>query len=151
MATNQPVTRGRRGVRRTIRLAIAALGLALLFSACSPQQTQLLTLTNRARANAGVRGVSQNLALTIKAQGWAEHMARTGHLSHSNLASGVPYRYRLLGENVGYGSTVTGVFNNLMRSPGHRANILNSRFNYIGLGVAYGHGHVWVVQVFMQY
>ena len=37
-----------------------------------------------------------------------------------------------------------------MRSSGHRANILDGRFNYIGTGYAERGSRVFTVQVFMQ-
>jgi len=100
----------------------AIAGVVIVLSACTPQQNQLVSLTNNSRIASGIRPMGVNAALSIKAQRWAEHTASTGHLAHSNLANGVPHRYRSLGENVGYGSSVGTVYGNLMRSPGHRAN-----------------------------
>ena len=151
MTSTTRVSPDSRRLRRTVRWLVAVAALVVAFSACTPQQNQAFNHINSSRRAHGVPGVGQNLALTMKAQRWAEHLAAVGRLAHSNLASGVPYRYRLLGENVGYGSSIAGVHSNFMRSSGHRANILNRRFNYAGTGVAYGRGHVWVVQVFMQY
>jgi uncharacterized protein YkwD len=49
------------------------------------------------------------------------------------------YRYRMAGENlaVGYRSS-SAVVDGWMGSPGHRANILKSGFEEIGLAVANG-------------
>ena len=88
--------------------------------------------------------------LDTKAEGWAEHLAREGRLSHGTLASGVRYRFQLLGEKVGFGGTLEQVHQAFLDSPGHRRNVLDPQFEHIGTGVAYGRDRVWVVQVFMD-
>jgi uncharacterized protein YkwD len=128
-------------------LAIA-LAMALSLSACfTTQQNQVANFANNSR---GVRPLGQNYQLTVKAQRWAEHLARTGPLAHSRLPAGITYRWRSLGENVGLGSSIRQVHHGYMTSPAHRANILDPKFNYIGTGYATGRGRVYTVQVFMQ-
>ena len=55
-----------------------------------------------------------------------------------------------LGENVGYGATIASVHRGYMNSSGHRQNILDRRFNYIGVGYAKSGNRVYTVQVFMK-
>ena len=43
--------------------------------------------------------------------------------------------YKTAGENIAGNSTNTGAVNAWMNSSGHKANILNSSFNYTGIGV----------------
>jgi len=43
--------------------------------------------------------------------------------------------YKSAGENIAAHSTVQAAFDAWMNSSGHRANILNSSFNYTGIGV----------------
>lgn len=57
-------------------------------------------------------------------------------------------RWIVLGENVGVGSTVTSLHKAFMNSPAHRANILYSRFQYVGVGVRNSNGRMWVTVVF---
>jgi uncharacterized protein YkwD len=64
--------------------------------------------------------------LQRKAQGWAEHLAATGRLAHSDLRDGTPPG-ATVAENVGYGSSVDAVHQHLMASsqaprqhPAHR-------------------------------
>jgi uncharacterized protein YkwD len=144
--------------RRTARLVrVLALTLGLFVfagvtTACTtPQQDQVGALINQTRAQHGRSQLGMNLELTRKAQGWAENLASRCTLQHSNLASGVTYNWRALGENVGYGGSISQVHNAYMNSSGHRANILDGRWNYMGTGVAYGCGRTFTVQVFMQY
>ena len=83
-------------------------------------------------------------------------MARTGQLAHSNLSDGLgSLRWRSLGENVGYSSptsnTLLTIHNLFVKSAPHRANLLNSKFTHMGVGVAKdSRGRVWVAEVFAQ-
>lgn len=46
--------------------------------------------------------------------------------------------YRTAGENLAGAPTAEAAHKGLMNSPGHRANILNSNFTEIGIGMAKG-------------
>lgn len=137
--------------KATVRMLAIALAMALSLSACfTTQQNQVANFANNSRTVRGIRPLGQNYQLTVKAQRWAEHLARTGPLAHSRLPAGITYQWRSLGENVGLGSSIRQVHHGYMSSRTHRANILNSKFNYIGTGYATGRGRVYTVQVFMQ-
>jgi uncharacterized protein YkwD len=112
------------------------------------EQRRIAELVNRTRRSNGRSSLPLQRQLTDKAQAWAEHMAREGRLSHSNLPSGVPPGWRSLAENVGTGGSIAGVHNAFLASSGHRANILGN-FTHVGTGYAVGHGRVWICQVFM--
>ena len=145
---------GTRGTR-ALRLAIAALLVLVMGStltACqSSEQARVATLVNQTRAQYGRSALRDNLQLDQKAQAWAEHLARYNTLAHSNLPSGITYQWRSLAENVGYGGSIEQVHQAYLNSPGHRANILDPRWNYMGTGVAWRGSRVFTVQVFMQY
>ena len=108
-------------------------------------------LVNDARGANGRRRLVLHPMLTRKAQAWAEYLARQNTLKHSNLPSGITYQWRSLAENVGYGGSIEQVHEAYLDSPGHRANILDPRWNYMGTGVAWRGNRVFTVQVFMQY
>jgi uncharacterized protein YkwD len=138
--------------KTTGKVLAFALVLALALSAClTPQQNEVARHVNNSRAAYGRAPLGQNGELSDKAQRWAEYLAGSGGLAHSDLPSGISYRWRSLAENVGSGSSIGSVHQQYMNSSGHRANILNGRFNYIGTGYATGGGGVYTVQVFMQY
>ncbi len=145
---------GTRGAR-ALRLAIAALLVLVMGStltACqSSEQARVAQLVNQTRAQYGRSALRDNLQLDQKAQAWAEHLARYNTLAHSNLPSGITYQWRSLAENVGYGGSIEQVHQAYLNSPGHRANILDPRWNYMGTGVAWRGSRVFTVQVFMQY
>ena len=134
----------------------AAVLLVLLLSAAltscrSSNQAQVASLVNQTRAQYGRSYLRDNWQLDQKAQAWANHLANIGRLAHSNLASGITYQWRALAENVGYGPSISAVHSAYMNSTGHRANILDRRWNYLGTGAAWRGSRVYTVQVFMQY
>ena len=113
------------------------------------EQRRIAQLVNDTRSGRGKARLTLNATLTRKAQTWAEHLARTNALAHSDLTAGVPSNWRALGENVGYARTIVDVHQAFMRSSGHRHNILG-QWNAIGTGYATGYGKVFVVHVFMR-
>ena len=88
--------------------------------------------------------------LTAKAEAWAQHMAATGCLCHSNLPDGVTVGWRKLGENIGRGPSVASIHDALVHSPLHYANMVDRAFHWVGVGVAYGGGQMYVAEVFMD-
>lgn len=140
---------------RVLRLAAATLLVLLMGStltACqSSEQARVAQLVNQTRAQYGRSYLRDNLQLDQKAQAWAEYLASKNTLKHSNLPSGISYQWRSLAENVGYGGSIEQVHQAYLNSAGHRANILDPRWNYMGTGVAWRGNRVFTVQVFMQY
>jgi len=136
-------------------LAVVLLGVAL--SGCmTNEEMTFFDRTNALRSSHGVRPLKDNLILTRKAQGWAQHMATTGRLEHSTLSSGLSgLSWTALGENVGMSSptsnTLLTIHNNFVNSAPHRSNLLNSGFTHMGVGVARdSSGRVWVAEVFAR-
>lgn len=82
-----------------------------------------------------------------------EHKSPTG-IGASNIASDVGYDFILIGENIALGNFKDDkdLVQAWMNSPGHRANILNSRYTEIGIGAEkgkYNGKEVWLaVQIF---
>ncbi len=103
------------------------------------------------RAKAQVRGVARE---------WSGRMANRNVLAHNpRYATQITGSWQRAGENVGYISgtgasvrqLVSGVHRLLMRSPGHRANILG-RYNRVGIGVRFdAAGRLWVTQNFARF
>ena len=93
----------------------------------------LMQLHNEARAGVGAKELQIDLDLDDKAQTHATWMAKRGSLKHSNLEGDYP----MMGENIAAGQTdEQAVVKAWMGSSGHRRNILNQRFGYIGFGYA---------------
>ena len=91
-----------------------------------------------------------NYEAQAKAQAWAERLAHDGRIYHSTLPAGIRTRWCSLGENVGYGPSVAVIDNAYMHSPHHRANILDRRWNGVGVGYATRGNVVYTVHVFIK-
>src|SRR5688500_19695636 len=92
--------------RRSAGAVLAIVLLAVAAAGCMPADAKtFLDRTNALRSSVGVPALKQNDTLTRKAEDWAQHMAATGKLAHSNLADGVSsLSWTARGENVGFAS-----------------------------------------------
>lgn len=115
------------------------------------QQNVFIQTNGHRRAN-GARDVRYNYALTIAAQRHANEMASRNRMTHTGAngstagqrITAAGFRWTSYGENVAVGQTSSSaVVTAWMNSPGHRANLLNPRFQWMGVGLAYGHGRIW--------
>ncbi|MCK9345212.1 MAG: CAP domain-containing protein [Candidatus Pacebacteria bacterium] len=109
----------------------------------------VIAYTNAERANnGGLSALTENALLDRDAQlklddmfnkQYFEHVSPSG-VGPSDLATLVGYQYVIVGENLALGDFAgdEGVVTAWMNSPGHRANILNT--NYEEIGVAVGKG-----------
>ena len=142
--------------RRSALAVVAALLVALVAGCLPPEEQTFLDRTNALRAANGIAPLKEHGTLTKKAEDWARHMAATGTLAHSNLTSGLGgLNWKSLGENVGMSSptrdTLLTIHNKFVSSSGHRANLLNSGFTHMGVGVHEdASGRVWVAEVFAR-
>lgn len=145
-----------RSARARLGMGIAVVAvLAMIVAGCMPDDARsFLDRTNSLRASQGLPALHEHGQLTDKAEAWAQHMARTGRLAHSDLSAGLEgLAWTALGENVGMSTptadTLRTIHEKLASSPTHRANMLNRRFTHMGVGVATSaDGRVWVAQVF---
>lgn len=120
-------------------------------------QTEITRLTNAQRTTHGCAAVTVNAQLTTAAAGHSAWMARTGTFSHTGSAgSTFVVRARAAGfarpagENIAWGyRSAAEVVNAWMKSPGHRANILNCKSRTVGVGaVRNATGTPYYTQVF---
>ena len=114
-------------------------------------ETATLCLVNVQRARHGERALRPNADLARSAAHHSQDMVSADYFDHVSpdgetpldrieastyLSPGSPY---LLGENIALGtlqlSTPAAIVARWMKSPGHRANILNSEFRDTGIGV----------------
>ena len=76
--------------RRSLLAIVAIVVLALAAAGCMPKDSRtFLDRTNSLRKSVGVHSLAENDTLTKKAEAWAQHMASTGKLEHSDLAAGL--------------------------------------------------------------
>ncbi|HEX7095360.1 MAG TPA: CAP domain-containing protein [Acidimicrobiales bacterium] len=146
------LTLRKRSLWRRLIAVVAVAAVVLISVGCTPEQLAVRDLVNASRRQAGLAELPIDVNANAKAQPWAEHLARIGRLEHSNLAEGMPPGWQKLGENVGRGPSLQAIQDAFMRSPGHRANILDPAWNSVGAGVAVApDGTVYVVQLFARY
>ena len=109
----------------------------------------MLELVNREREAAGVPPLRMDPGIREVARAYSIQMFREGFFSHVDPSGASPFdrmrrgdvRFLAAGENLALAPTVEIAHDGLMKSPGHRANILNRRFGRAGIGVADGGMH----------
>lgn len=103
----------------------------------------LLDLVNKARSDAGIEPLQFDAELMKVARLKAQDMVDNNYFSHQSPTYGSPFdmmrqfgvSFKAAGENIAGNRTVEGAFKAWMNSEGHKKNILNSGFNYTGIGI----------------
>ncbi len=121
-------------------------------------EKETLALINEQRASQGLQALQIDDELQNVARIKAQDMVDNNYFSHTSPTYGSPFdmmknfgiSYKTAGENIAGNSTNTGAVNAWMNSEGHRANILNSNYNYTGIAVVSSpkYGKIYV-QMFM--
>lgn len=112
---------------------------------------EVIRLVNQARAAVNAPPLKNHRQLAWSARTHAIKMAEAGNFSHDGWIDYIRqsgFRGSSLAENIAWGyPTPSSVMNGWLNSPGHRANILNSRMRFIGVGCIQ-QGSTWWVQNF---
>ncbi|MFH1712347.1 MAG: CAP domain-containing protein, partial [Patescibacteria group bacterium] len=149
------------GLKVALITAQVILPSASLYSSAI-NRSNIFELTNASRRNAGLEKLSYSERLNVAAQRKAEDMFVNQYFSHTSpqgltpwsFIYGAGYDYEVAGENLAvYYHEAEDVLAGWMASPAHKANIIDSRFTEIGIGVATGtfneyENTVIVVQMF---
>lgn len=141
--------------RRTLHFLLAVVVLAawLAWGGTARADTTadlFLTEVNSLRLVHGLTALVADPTLTSVAQNWSQEMASTQHLEENpNLHADVGSGFVNLGENVAYGGTLAIIYNGLVGSPPHLANMLSS-YTVTGIGVASSGTYLWVTEVFAE-
>ena len=122
----------------------------------SQREQQLFDLVNRERQKAGLNKLewSDNLAEAALAHSklLADHQDLSHQFPGEPLCAGASRRNRLrfnaVAENVAEGPDVDTAHTALMKSPGHRANILHQDYNVIGISIVERDHTLFVTQDF---
>ncbi|MDX3456483.1 CAP domain-containing protein [Streptomyces sp. ME02-8801-2C] len=108
---------------------------------------EVIELTNRERARAGLPPLASDALLARAAQAHSTDMVARAFYSHTGPDGSQPWdraaaagsTRRTIGENIACGQrSAAEVVEGWMNSPGHRANILKREFTHIGIGFAGG-------------
>ncbi|MFW5677633.1 MAG: CAP domain-containing protein [Acetivibrio ethanolgignens] len=123
-------------------------------------EMQVVQLVNQERAKAGLSPLAYNEKLSRVADLKAADMRDNNYFSHNSPTYGSPFdmmksfgiSYKAAGENIAKGQkTPQSVMNAWMNSSGHRANILNSQYEQIGIGYETDQkGNTYWVQMFIK-
>ena len=134
------------------RAAAAVLATALLLVLAPPasadtasDESRVLALIMQVRSSVGAPALPVDPTLTSIARTWAAKMAREGTLSH-NGGVGTQVTASRLSENVGMGGSADVVHQAFLNSPAHRANMVDTGVNAVGVGVAWANGSIYIVQ-----
>lgn len=132
-------------------VAVFVLGTATAHPASASSTESAVTgKINSARANHGRHRLTTRSDLVAVARGQARRMAARNTLYHNPSLAQQVRNFRWVGENVGYGPSVSLVHNAFMASPGHRANVLDRDYTEVGVGAVWANGRVWIAEVFRK-
>lgn len=117
-------------------------------------ELEVFNLINKQRTNNGLATLKIDSEVQNVARIKAKDMVDNNYFSHNSPTYGTPFNmlnsfkvsYKTAGENIAGNSSNTAAVNAWMNSSGHKANILNSSFNYTGIGVVTGskYGKIYV-------
>lgn len=124
----------------------------------SADEKETFDLVNQQRINNGLQALKIDEEVQRVARIKAQDMVDNNYFSHNSPTYGSPFdmlnsfkiSYRSAGENIAGNSSNSAAVTAWMNSSGHKANILNSSFNYTGVGVVKSskYGKIYV-QVFV--
>lgn len=109
----------------------------------SADEKEVFDLINQQRINNGLSSLKIDNEVQKVARIKAQDMVNNNYFAHESPTYGTPFQmlknfginYKSAGENIAGNSTNAGAVNAWMNSPGHKSNILNSSYNYTGIGV----------------
>ena len=137
-------------------------------SGSSSNNSKVLTMTadeqavfdliHKQRTQNGLAALKSDSEALNVARIKAKDMVDNNYFSHNSPTYGSPFdmlksfkiSYKSAGENIAGNSSNSGAVNAWMNSSGHKANILNSSYNYTGIGVVSSpkYGKIYV-QIFL--
>ncbi len=136
----------------------AATQTQCLFCVDKTTEDEQFFAVNAARRSVGAKSLSRRSCMDEVARKWSRTMSANNELSHNTvnnaalIKSKCGYSWVSAGENVGYGGTSVDIFKAFMASPGHKANILNTKWDVVGIGSwRNSKGRLYITQLFMKF
>ena len=151
------MTQNRTAFTKIALVAVLVTGLTSLAPSVSAStltpRARMYQATNHSRLNNGVHRVDIHWTMSRLARRHSIAMANKGQIFHTSNPSSFylkGVRWSTWGENVGVTpGTIGGIENAFMKSPDHRANILNGRFRRVAVGTYRdAKGYLWVTVFF---
>lgn len=145
----------------TLTAACLIVGCTLLAQAqtnSNAAEQELFVAVNRARQAQGLPALRWNNALAAAARRHAGVMAQRGAAEHgfagepglASRATQAGARFVSLSENVALGAGAEAIQAEFLHSPNHRANILDSDMDSVGIGVVERRGQFFGVEDFSK-
>jgi len=141
-----------------ISLSISAASEGPLRHKVEPSQAEqrIFELINQEREWAGLEKLEWNDAAAQAAREHSQLQAARNELSHrfgsepglQERLGATGLRFTVSAENIAHADTPEETHGALMLSHGHRANIMNPRYNAVGIGVVESSGRLWVTEDF---
>ena len=132
---------GKRSVTAFVLVTLVAGFIAILApaaSALTSAESCFFNYINAERVAVGHPKLALKSDLVTIARDHSKKMAADGTIYHNNnLGNDISGNWYAAGENVGMGPDCKSVHDAFMASPGHKANILDTDYNQVGVGVAY--------------
>ncbi len=123
-------------------------------SGLTTDELEVFNLINKQRTKNGLSALKIDSEVQNVARIKAQDMVNNNYFSHTSPTYGSPFdmlnsfkvSYKTAGENIAGNSSNSAAVTAWMNSSGHKANILNSSFNYTGIGVVKGskYGKIYV-------
>lgn len=112
-------------------------------SSMNSDEKEVFDLINKQRTNNGLPALKNDSEVQRIARIKAQDMVDNNYFSHNSPTYGSPFdmlksfkvSYKTAGENIAANSSNSSAVTAWINSSGHKANILNSSFNYTGIGV----------------
>lgn len=112
-------------------------------STLTADELETFNIINKQRTNNGLQALKIDNEVQTVARVKAQDMVNNNYFSHNSPTYGTPFEmlnkykvsYKTAGENIAGNSSNSAAVTAWMNSSGHKANILNSNFNYTGIGV----------------
>lgn len=109
----------------------------------SADEKEVFDLINKQRTANGLQALKIDNEVQRVARIKAQDMVNNNYFAHNSPTYGTPFQmlnsfkisYKSAGENIAGNSSNSGAVTAWMNSSGHKANILNSSYNYTGIGV----------------
>jgi uncharacterized protein YkwD len=130
------------GIIATVAISLVVFANISAASASEITSEKMIELTNQSRIDAGLKALNVDSKLVLAAQRKADDMFKNQYFDHISPAGTTPwdwfnsvgYDYTYAAENLAIDfNTAEGAHSALMKSTGHRENILGANYEDIGI------------------
>jgi len=137
-------------------ISLCSVVSAQEITSTTEMERQIFEWTNQERAKVNAPPLTWDNRLAIAARLHSDEMAKEKNLNHqlpgeakfSERLSLQGARFSAAAENVGFGDDAETLQSGWMHSSGHRTNLLNPRYNQMGVGIVRSGNRLWATEDF---